>query len=262
MALLMGCVPQAEVRPTAPAVAIAPQSRQASPVLAPPRAAEELLAVRLAALAPDADPDVLRLASQAHHCALRKGDIDSARRLTVIDYSRASTEPRLWVFDLARQALLYTEVVAHGRNTGGNFATRFSNDEGSFQSSLGLFRTAETYTGQNGYSLRMDGLEPGVNDRARERAIVMHGAWYVDRAAAARQGRLGRSLGCPALRDQVARRLIDTIKGGQLVFAYYPDHAWLKSSPYLSCSEPRDAHVATQAEQRTETGVALHAMAR
>jgi hypothetical protein len=139
------------------------------------------------------------------------------------------------VFDLLKPRLLYNEYVAHGRNSGENFATRFSNVEGSLQSSLGLFRTAETYQGDNGYSLRMDGLEPGINDRARERALVMHGAWYVDPLQALKQGRLGRSLGCPALRPQVAHALIDSIKQGQLLFAYYPDRAWIAQSRLLDC---------------------------
>lgn len=236
LALLMGCVPQSEVRSSVPAARIA----EPVPAIPSPGTVEPDIAMQLSALAPDADPEVLRLAVEARQCALHRGDAAEADRLTVIDYSRPSTEPRLWVFDLLQTSLLYTEVVAHGRNTGANFARHFSNDEGSFQSSLGLFRTAETYVGENGYSMRMDGLEPGINDRARERAIVMHGAWYVDRAAAARQGRLGRSLGCPALRQQVARGLIDTIKQGQLLFAYYPDKAWLRASRYLGCGQRGD----------------------
>jgi hypothetical protein len=171
---------------------------------------------------------------------------NEVERLAVIDYSRPSTQRRLWVFDLARERLLYYEYVAHGRNTGGDLATRFSNDEGSLQSSLGLFRTAGTYEGENGYSLRMDGLEPGVNDRARARAIVMHGAWYVDPVQAHAQGRLGRSHGCPALRPEIAHAVIDALKQGQMVFAYYPDDAWLSSSRYLGCRahEQEDAHAA------------------
>src|SRR5690606_7009517 len=110
-----------------------------------------------------------------------------------------------------------------------------SNVDGSHQTSLGLFRTAETYVGGNGYSLRMDGLEPGVNDNARDRLIVIHGAPYVNPEQAQRQGRLGRSYGCPALRPQVARQVIDTIKGDQMVFAYYPDDQWLTGSRYFGC---------------------------
>ena len=126
--------------------------------------------------------------------------VQNDRLLTVIDYSRASTQPRLWVLDLEREQLLFEELVAHGQGSGENFATRFSNADGSHQTSLGLFRTADTYVGGNGYSLRLDGLEAGFNDRARERAIVMHGAPYVSDNNVRTVGRLGRSHGCPALR--------------------------------------------------------------
>lgn len=190
---------------------------------------------RLTAAAPDADPKVLALALQASTCAMASEGASSASRLAVIDYSRPSTETRLWVFDLKRKALLFAEHVAHGRGSGENLPHAFSNRDGSHQSSLGLFRTAETYEGGNGYSLRMDGLEPGVNDAARDRLIVMHGAPYVDPLAALKQGRLGRSFGCPAVRPAVARDLIDTLKQGQLLFAYYPDADWLKHSRVLGC---------------------------
>lgn len=188
--------------------------------------------------APGLDTNVLSLALAAGDCAERRGLVAPPRRLAVIDYRLPSAQPRLWVFDLARQKLLYTELVAHGRGSGDARATSFSNDDGSHRSSLGLFSTAETYLGDNGYSLRMDGLEPGYNDRARERAIVMHGAWYVDPALASRTGRLGRSQGCPAVRPKVAHQLIDTLKGGQLVFAYYPDANWLRHSALLHCAAP------------------------
>jgi hypothetical protein len=170
-------------------------------------------------------------------CARNAGEVANERLLTVIDYSRASTEPRLWVLDLVRERVIFEELVAHGRGSGENYATRFSNAEGSHQTSLGLFRTADTYVGSNGYSLRLDGLEPGVNDRARERAIVMHGAPYVSDFQLRAVGRLGRSHGCPALRPAIARTLIDTIKQGSLVFAYYPDTRWLQASRFLNgCS--------------------------
>ncbi|KAF1688138.1 hypothetical protein B1992_01605 [Pseudoxanthomonas broegbernensis] len=192
------------------------------------------LANRLARAAPAADREVLRLAARAMTCALRHpGSGIDPQRLGVIDYSRPSTEPRLWVFDLAGGRLLFEEWVAHGRNSGENLTTRFSNREGSHMTSLGGFTAQESYIGGNGYSLRLDGLEPGFNDRARERAIVIHGAPYVDPASARLQGRLGRSLGCPAVRPAVARRLIDTIRGGTFVFAYYPDQEWLRRSRLL-----------------------------
>lgn len=133
------------------------------------------LAEMLAQAAPSADRNVLQLAAKAMSCALRRPDlgVDPAR-LSVIDYSRPSTEPRMWVFDLRRQTLLFEEWVAHGRNSGGNRTEHFSNRDGSFMSSLGAFTAKETYMGGNGYSLRLEGLEPGFNDNARDRAIVIH----------------------------------------------------------------------------------------
>jgi hypothetical protein len=180
---------------------------------------------------------VLRLALNAAACARSIGAVDNDRLLTIIDYSKASTEPRLWVLDLQREQVLFEELVAHGRGSGENFATRFSNAAGSQQTSLGLFRTADTYVGSNGYSLRLEGLETGVNDRAWDRAIVMHGAPYVSELHLRTVGRLGRSHGCPALRLAIARTLIDAIKQGSLVFAYYPDKQWLRGSRFLNgCS--------------------------
>ena len=186
---------------------------------------------RLQRLAPHANPKVLALALEAAQCAAATGAIDAARRLAVIDYSLPSTERRLWVFDLEQARLLYTEHVAHGKGSGENFANAFSNRESSHQSS---------------YSLRMDGLEPGINDQARARAIVMHGAPYVDPAMALRQGRLGRSFGCPALRPVVANAVIDTLKQGQLIFAYYPDQHWLANSRFFRCGANRVAGIRPQ----------------
>ena len=179
------------------------------------------------------DGQVFRLALNAAAEAIQRGDVAAPTTLTVIDFSKSSTEKRMWVYDLKNRSLLFEEWVSHGRGSGLTFAKQFSNTPESNQSSLGLFLTAEPYVGKNGYSLRLDGLEAGVNDRARDRAIVIHGAPYVDPAAAKAQGYLGRSLGCPALRPAVTRQLIDTIKGGNLVFAYYPDQEWLRSSEYL-----------------------------
>ena len=151
----------------------------------------------------------------------------------MIDYSRPSTEKRLWVFDLRTRALLFEELVAHGRGSGDKLATAFSNEAESHQSSLGSVPHRRHLRWPNGYSLRLRGLDAGFNDRAYDRAIVMHGAPYVSDAIARAQGRLGRSWGCPALREGIAREVIDTVKGRGLVFAYYPDPAWLAASKYL-----------------------------
>ena len=179
------------------------------------------------------ETDVLELALGAASCAIKSGAVEPPRTLTVIDYSKPSSQKRLWVYDLATRQLLYEELVAHGQGSGANLATQFSNQPDSHQTSLGLFVTDDTYVGRNGYSLRLDGLDKGLNDLARDRAIVMHGAPYVNPAFVKANGRLGRSHGCPAVSDAVARELINRVKGGGLVFAYYPDAQFLKTSKYL-----------------------------
>jgi L,D-transpeptidase catalytic domain len=178
-------------------------------------------------------PDVLDLALNAATCAVRAGKVSNPKTLTVIDYSRPSSQQRLWVVDLTTHELLYEELVAHGQGSGGTTATMFSNQPETHRTSLGLFVTDSTYVGKNGYSLRLNGLDEGINDKARERAIVMHAADYVNETAAKKQGYLGRSLGCPALRPEVSKRVIDAVKGGGLLFAYYPDPQWLRTSKYL-----------------------------
>ena len=208
-------------------------------VLAGTARADVPMVERLIAAAPAANPDVIKLATRAADCARRQGLLDGFHHLAVIDYSLPSTQPRLWVFDVERGRLLFQELVAHGRNTGERVAQHFSNIEGSKMSSLGLYQTAETYYGSNGYSLRLRGLDAGFNDNALSRAIVMHGAPYVSEAIAERLGRLGRSWGCPAVRPEVVRTVIDTLKGGALLFAYYPDRKWLSESPMLRCGDAR-----------------------
>jgi hypothetical protein len=178
-------------------------------------------------------PDVLRLALDAAGCAAERGLIKNRNLITVIDYSLPSSEPRLFVFDLAARKLLYRELVAHGKNSGGDRASFFSNSPGSLATSIGLFVTGDTYMGSNGYSLRLRGLEEGVNDMAMDRAIVMHGAYYVSRAAIKALGRLGRSWGCPAVRSEIAEEIINKVRGGSAIFAYYPEKTWLKTSEYL-----------------------------
>ena len=191
----------------------------------------------LAQAAPELNPLVLQSALSAMQCAVNNG-ASPAENLAVIDYSQPSTARRLWIFDLQKKTLVLRDLVAHGQKSGENFATQFSNNEGSHQSSLGLFRTQESYQGANGYSLRMDGLEPGFNDSARDRAIVIHPASYVNPLWSQTQGRIGRSQGCPAVRPQIARTVVDKLKDGQFMFAWYPDQKWLQSSAYLNC-KPR-----------------------
>jgi hypothetical protein len=183
---------------------------------------------------PSPSSDVLKLALRAYACGEAEGQFEQPY-LTIIDYSLPSNARRLWVIDVRSRRVLFNELVAHGRNTGEDEAVAFSNVPGSHQSSLGLYRTEDVYVGQHGGSLRLTGLEPGYNDAAFERAIVMHGARYVSTNHLAEYGRLGRSLGCPALPMGVHERIIERIQGGSAVFAYYPDRSWLHRSRYLHC---------------------------
>lgn len=154
--------------------------------------------------------------------------------LTLVDFSKPSTEERFYVFDMRHKKLLFTSLVSHGKNSGGNYATSFSNKTGSLKSSLGFFLTENTYQGRNGYSLVLDGLEKGINDKAKERAIVIHGAAYSNPSVIASSGRLGRSFGCPALPLAVSKPIINTIKGGSLLFIYANNQNHLSYSPILS----------------------------
>jgi hypothetical protein len=185
--------------------------------------------------------EVLDLALQAYRCGRAEGQFDSPI-LTVIDYSLPSTEKRLWVIDLAKRRVLFHELVAHGQNSGDAYAVDFSNRPGSRQSSLGLFRTDDVYDGRHGESLRLVGLEPGINDRAEERRIVMHGAAYVNRRVVRRFGQLGRSWGCPAVDRAVLPQIVRHIKEGTALFVYYPDPRWLRQSRFLRC----DANLAAR----------------
>jgi hypothetical protein len=154
--------------------------------------------------------------------------------MTLIDFSKPSTEKRLYVLDMKNKKLLYTSVVSHGKNSGGNYATSFSNKNGSYKSSLGFYLTENTYQGRNGYSLVLNGLEKGINDQAKQRAIVMHGAAYANPNITASAGRLGRSLGCPALPQALAKPIIDTIKKGSVLFIYANNKDYLANSTFLS----------------------------
>jgi hypothetical protein len=152
--------------------------------------------------------------------------------LAVIDFSLPSTERRLWVVDVATGELRAHEFVAHGARSGGRYAVTFSNREGSNQSSLGTFITGRSYWGVRGLSLRLRGLESGINDRAQARGIVLHGTPNVS-PARARQGGLGRTEGCPAVSMEAARRLVPMLEAGVVLFAWYPDPVFVARSTYL-----------------------------
>jgi hypothetical protein len=182
----------------------------------------------------DIKQNVLRLSLVAYAHARKQG-LDSKQLLTVIDYSKPSTEKRLWVFDLKNNRTLFNTWVSHGKNSGGLSATSFSNNPGSLKSSIGLFLTDYApYMGGNGYSLRLNGLEPGINHNAYKRSVVVHGAWYVNPDTIRQHGQIGRSWGCPAVSDTLAKPIINAIKDRTLLFVYYPDQGWLSNSRYLT----------------------------
>lgn len=153
--------------------------------------------------------------------------------LTICDFSMSSNSKRLWVIDINDKKVLFNSLVAHGKNTGEEFAQNFSNTESSYQSSLGFYITDATYQGDNGYSLRLLGMDKGFNDAALRRAVVMHGANYVSEDFAAQHQRIGRSWGCPAIPKELTQPIINTIKGKNCLFIYYPDQKYLSSSEWL-----------------------------
>lgn len=154
--------------------------------------------------------------------------------LTIVDFSMSSKSKRLWVIDMNENKIVFNSLVAHGKNSGDDFATSFSNTSESNKSSLGFFATAETYIGQHGLSLKLDGLEKGINDKARSRAIVIHGADYVSTNFIKAHHRLGRSQGCPALPVELSKKIIQTIKDKSCLFIYHPSSDYIRSSKLVS----------------------------
>ncbi|MFN4008039.1 MAG: murein L,D-transpeptidase catalytic domain family protein [Chitinophagaceae bacterium] len=192
----------------------------------------------------------LHLLSQKH---LKKPGI-----ITVCDYSQPSSRKRLYVLDLNVGTLLFNTYVAHGKNSGGTYTSSFSNMNSSHKSSLGFMITDDTYFGSNGYSLRFNGLERGINDQVRNRAIVMHGSYYVNAERAMRGTMMGRSYGCPAVPASEVYEIIETIKGGTCYFAYYPNQWYLNSSAIINApnfswpTEVMAANVATHSKVTTK----------
>lgn len=160
--------------------------------------------------------------------------INNNKILTIIDYSKPGTTERFYVIDLAKKKILYKTLVAHGKNSGENSAVSFSNDSGSLKSCLGFFLTGETYNGKNGYSLMLDGLEPGINDNSRMRSIVIHGAGYVSQDFINKYGRIGRSWGCPALPENISKEIIDTISKGTCLFIYGNEPDYIRNSKIIN----------------------------
>lgn len=153
--------------------------------------------------------------------------------LTIIDFTLSSTKKRMWVLDMTNNKVLFNTVVAHGKNTGSEFATNFSNKVNSLQSSLGFYVTGETYFGKNGYSMFIDGMEKQFNSKARERYVVVHGADYANPSFINKLGRLGRSYGCPALPTALTNDIIDIIKNKSVIYIHSSDKTYLKNSEMI-----------------------------
>jgi len=183
---------------------------------------------------PIPDREIIHLAATGYANLLEEGLVQAGSPLSIIDFSLPSTEKRLWIVDPKTGKLLYHSLVSHGRNSGNLLAKNFSNVNSSFMSSIGFYITAETYQGKHGYSLRLNGLEEGFNDRARERNIVIHGADYANEDFIKATGRLGRSLGCPALPMDLYQKIINTIKEGSCLFIYGNDQTYLSKSPVIN----------------------------
>jgi hypothetical protein len=184
---------------------------------------------------------LLQTALAGYELLIEEKSINRREVITIIDFSLQSDKERLWVLDLHQGKVLFHCLVSHGRNSGELMAENFSNTPGSYESSPGFYVTGETYIGKNGLSLALDGLETGINDKARQRAIVMHGADYVSDDFVRAHGRLGRSQGCPAVPVELSEEIIKTIKGGSCLFIYAPTPNYTSNSPII-----RKIHPATK----------------
>ncbi len=179
--------------------------------------------------------EAFRFALRGFEKLKKEGRLLNESVLTIIDFSQSSNKKRMYVIDLYKKALLFNTYVAHGRNTGDEFAEKFSNIPGTFQSSLGFYLTENMAIGSKvGLSLVLKGLEKGINDKAREREIIMHGADYATEDFIQKHGRLGRSYGCPSLPPDQVKPVAETIKNGSLLFIYSPDNNYLKKSTVLN----------------------------
>ena len=192
--------------------------------------------------------EVFRYGVMGYLSLRREGRLNDKAIITLIDFTQSSRKKRFFTIDLDARKILFNTYVSHGKNTGGDMATHFSDTPHSNQSSLGFYVTGETYVGSKGYSLRLDGVEEGFNGNMRDRAVVMHKADYVSETWIRKYGRLGRSQGCPALPVELSRAVIDTIKDRTAIFAYYNDEHYLRSSHYVATNK-----LFAEADEATES---------
>ena len=180
------------------------------------------------------DPKAFEYAWRGYHNLLKKGVIHKRAVLSICDFSQSSRAKRMYVIDVQHRKLLYRTYVAHGQNSGDEFATSFSNDPDSYKSSLGFYVTQRTYIGHNGLSLKLNGVDSGYNENALKRQIVLHGSSYVSDKYMQNYGTLGTSLGCPALPAAVSGKIIRLVKGGSCLFIYHPTSQYLDNSPVIN----------------------------
>lgn len=182
---------------------------------------------------PDINPQALLTGMIAYEHAQHLGLVKKPL-LTLVDFTKPSSEKRFWVIDVAHATVDTEALVAHGRESGDNYATHFSDSLSANASSLGVYLTGQPYYGKHGYSMRLYGLDKGFNDTVFQRAVVMHSAWYVSEDMIRKYGRLGRSEGCFALNDAVEPGIVKNIQNGSILVAYADDSAWLSHSKFLS----------------------------
>lgn len=180
------------------------------------------------------DPKAFEYAWRGYHNLVKKGVIHKRSVLSICDFSQSSRAKRMYVIDVLHRKLLYRTYVAHGQNSGDEYATSFSNDPDSYKSSLGFYVTMRTYVGHNGLSLKLNGVDPGYNDMALKRQIVLHGSSYVSAKYMQDYGELGTSLGCPALPTAVSGEIIHVVKGGSCLFIYHPTPQYLDNSAVIN----------------------------
>jgi hypothetical protein len=182
---------------------------------------------------PALNPEAFRMALSGYRSLCAKGLVERDSLITIIDYTLPSSEERFFVINLRQNRIIFKSLVAHGRNSGELYATRFSNRAQSHQSAIGFYITGAPYMGGQGYSMQLTGVDTGYNDKARMRSIVVHGAHYVTPRYVSQYGRLGRSFGCPALPPYVNQEIINCIRDGSVLFSYYPDKEYIRGSVVL-----------------------------
>lgn len=203
--------------------------------------------------APDLDPDIFNKAMKGYWRLRAANKLENTRYITVCDFTQSANEKRMYIIDLENYKVVLQTYVAHGMNTGREYAEDFSNEERSGQSSLGFFVTGEPYTGRRGYSLKLDGQESGYNTNVRKRGVVIHGADYATKEFIKKNGRLGRSQGCPAVSPELNKKIIHLLRGKSCFFIYAKDRSYRRHSRYIRGTRHLEAIYADQVSECSST---------